>query len=162
MNAVILAAGLGMRLGWPHPKPLTPLAAGRTILRWQINDPQRRFGTSLHVTMVVGVKLEMFIEAVGADATFVRNEIFDQPNTSKSLLWALASRCRAAFFGSKAMWFSVPSCALRFGSTDHFESGIETAISESSLRFLAADISPFGSVEVDFMSDLKRTDLLTK
>ena len=31
MNVVILAAGMGTRLGMPHPKPLTPLADGRSI-----------------------------------------------------------------------------------------------------------------------------------
>ncbi len=38
---------------------------------------------------------------------------------------------------------------------------METAISESGVRFSAVDISPFGCAEVDFMSDLERTNLLT-
>jgi CDP-glycerol glycerophosphotransferase len=44
---------------------------------------------------------------------------------------------------------------------DYFERGIETAIAESGLRFSALDISPFGCVEVDFLPDLARANLLT-
>lgn len=89
MNVVILAAGLGTRLGRPHPKPLTPLADGRTILRRQIDYLRQEFGDRLQLTVVVGFKLEMILEAAGAEASFVYNEMFDQTNTAKSLLRAL-------------------------------------------------------------------------
>jgi choline kinase len=36
MKAVILAAGIGSRLGKPHPKPLTVLSTGETIMQRQI------------------------------------------------------------------------------------------------------------------------------
>ena len=35
-QAVILAAGMGTRLGRPWPKPLTPLADGRTEVKYAI------------------------------------------------------------------------------------------------------------------------------
>ncbi len=35
IQAVILAAGMGTRLGRPFPKPLTPLSDGRTIMEQQ-------------------------------------------------------------------------------------------------------------------------------
>ena len=89
MNVVILAAGLGTRLGRPHPKPLTLLADGRTILRQQVDHLKREFGDELHLSVVVGFKLEMILEAVGAEASFVYNDVFDQTNTAKSLLRAL-------------------------------------------------------------------------
>ena len=38
VQAVILAAGMGTRLGKPWPKPLTPLADGRTIMRQQMDN----------------------------------------------------------------------------------------------------------------------------
>jgi CDP-glycerol glycerophosphotransferase len=89
VNVVILAAGLGTRLGRPHPKPLTRLRDGRTILRRQLDLLRAWFADDLHLDIVVGFKLEMILEAAGADATFVYNEIFDQTNTGKSLLRAL-------------------------------------------------------------------------
>lgn len=227
MNVVILAAGLGTRLGRPHPKPLTLLADGRTILRQQLDHLRREFGDDLQLTVVVGFKLNLIMEAVGAEASFVYNEIFDQTNTAKSLLRAL----RLAPAGG-VLWLNgdvvfVPGllgelAALGFersfiavntdrvdeeeikytldgegyikelskqvvgglgeavginyvsaadrpvlvehldrcADDDYFERGIETAIAESGLRFSAVDISPFGCVEVDFLPDLERANLL--
>ena len=82
MNVVILAAGLGTRLGRPHPKPLTPLADGRSILRQQLDHLGGYFGPAVRITIVV-------MEAAAGDASFVYNELYDQTNTSKSLLKAL-------------------------------------------------------------------------
>ena len=42
VQVVILAAGMGTRLGRPHPKPLTPLHDGRSILQRQLDTPARR------------------------------------------------------------------------------------------------------------------------
>ncbi|TMM43205.1 MAG: phosphocholine cytidylyltransferase family protein [Actinobacteria bacterium] len=89
MNVVILAAGLGTRLGRPHPKPLTPLADGRSILRQQLDHLRGYFGPAVRITIVVGFKLGLVMEAAAGDASFVYNELYDQTNTSKSLLKAL-------------------------------------------------------------------------
>jgi choline kinase len=89
INVVILAAGLGTRLGRPHPKPLTPLADGRSILRQQLDHLRHTFGTDAHVTIVVGFKMDLIMEAAAGDATFVYNELYDQTGTAKSLLKAL-------------------------------------------------------------------------
>lgn len=227
MNVVILAAGLGTRLGTPHPKPLTVLADGRTILRQQVDHLRRQFGDDLHLTVVVGFKLHLILEAIGAEASFVYNEIFDQTNTAKSLLRALrlapsggvlwlngdvvfvpglleelaALGFQRSFVAvntdrvgeeeikytldgdgfikelSKEVvgglgeavginYVSAPDRAVlvrhldRCAEDDYFERGIETAIAESDLRFSAVDISPFGCVEVDFLPDLERANLL--
>ena len=40
VQVVIFAAGMGTRLGKPWPKPLTPLADGRSILQQQIENVQ--------------------------------------------------------------------------------------------------------------------------
>lgn len=85
---VILAAGMGSRLGRSLPKPLTELADGRTIMKQQFDNIHRAFGPSAQVTIVVGYKLEHIIEAF-PDASFVYNEQYDQTNTSKSLMRAL-------------------------------------------------------------------------
>jgi choline kinase len=227
VNAVILAAGLGTRLGRPHPKPLTRLADGRTILRRQLDGLTAAFGPDLRTTVVVGFKLEMILEAAGSEASFVYNEIFDQTNTAKSLLRALrlapeggvlwlngdvvfthgllsALRLDGSFVavntdhvGDEEVKYTVdgdgyikdlskqvaPELALgeavginyvcmadravlvqhldACADNDYFERGIETAIAESGLRFSALDISPFGCVEVDFLPDLARANLLT-
>ncbi|MEV6526060.1 phosphocholine cytidylyltransferase family protein [Longispora sp. NPDC051575] len=88
-NVVILAAGMGTRLGRPHPKPLTPLADGRSILRQQLDHIRATYGPSAHVAIVVGFKKDLVMEAAAEDAAFVYNEFYDQTNTSKSLLKAL-------------------------------------------------------------------------
>lgn len=86
-QVVILAAGLGTRLGRPHPKPLTPLGTGETIMRRAVNL-LRSSWPDVHVTAVVGFKLDIVIEAM-PDISFVYNEVYDSTNTNKSLLKAL-------------------------------------------------------------------------
>jgi choline kinase len=88
-NVVILAAGMGTRLGRPYPKPLTPLADGRSILRQQLEHLRAAFGPQAHITLVVGFKMDLLMEEAAQDAAFVYNELYDQTNTSKSLLKAL-------------------------------------------------------------------------
>lgn len=87
-QVVILAAGMGSRLGRSLPKPLTELHDGRTIMGQQFDNIAHAFGTSAKVTIVVGYKLEHIIEAF-PQASFVYNEQYDQTNTSKSLMRAL-------------------------------------------------------------------------
>ena len=79
---------MGTRLGKPWPKPLTPLADGRSIMQQQLENIEKVFRTEARVTIVVGFKMEMIMEA-HPNATFVYNENYDQTNTSKSLLKAL-------------------------------------------------------------------------
>lgn len=86
-QVVILAAGMGTRLGQPFPKPLTPLRDGRTIMAQQLDNVSTVFDAA-QVYVVVGFKLEMILEA-HPRAVFVYNEEFDVTNTSKSLLRAL-------------------------------------------------------------------------
>jgi len=87
-QVVILAAGMGSRLGRSLPKPLTELSDGRTIMGQQFDNIAHAFGNNAQVTVVVGYKLEHIIEAF-PQASFVYNEQYDQTNTSKSLMRAL-------------------------------------------------------------------------
>ena len=89
-QVTILAAGMGTRLGRPFPKPLTPLVDGRTIMQQQIENIQRAFGSSVRISIVVGFKMEMIMESFPR-CIFIYNEEYDQTNTSKSLMRALAS-----------------------------------------------------------------------
>ena len=87
MRTVILAAGVGSRLGSPYPKPLTALADGESILGRQI----RLLGSGnqeLWFCIVVGFKKDLIIEEF-PDCLFVYNQDFGDTNTSKSLLKAL-------------------------------------------------------------------------
>lgn len=87
-QVTILAAGMGTRLGRPFPKPLTVLHDGRSIMQQQLDNIRGVFGADTKISIVVGFKLELIMEAAPT-ATFVYNESYDQTNTSKSLLRAL-------------------------------------------------------------------------
>lgn len=85
---VILAAGMGSRLGRALPKPLTELNDGRSIMQQQRDNIHAAFGHGARITTVVGYRAETIIDRF-PDATYVHNERYDQTNTSKSLLRAL-------------------------------------------------------------------------
>lgn len=86
MKAIILAAGVGSRLGAPGPKSLLRLPSGESILGRQV----RIFKSEgiKHITIVVGFKKEDVFRAVEG-ANFCFNADFNKTNTSKSLLLAL-------------------------------------------------------------------------
>ncbi len=88
LQVVILAAGMGTRLGREAPKPLTPLLDGRTILQRQIDGLREKLGAQVPITAVVGFRCEQ-IMAAAPDLTFAYNPDFASTNTSKSLLRAL-------------------------------------------------------------------------
>ncbi len=90
VHVTILAAGMGTRLGRPWPKPMTPLADGRSIMHQQMDNIAAVFGDRALVRVVVGFKHDLIMEHV-PDATFVYNEDYDQTNTNRSLLKSLRS-----------------------------------------------------------------------
>lgn len=92
MKIVILAAGIGSRLGNPLPKPLTTLKNGKTIMQQQIDNLTTFFDVD-SINIVVGFKKEMIMESF-PDITYIYNQVFDQTNTSKSLLKALKKNHR--------------------------------------------------------------------
>lgn len=85
---IILAAGMGTRLGKSLPKSLTVLDGGETIMERQVRNIHAAFGKKAKIMIVVGYKLEHIIEAF-PDEDFVYNEAYDTTNTSKSLLRGL-------------------------------------------------------------------------
>jgi CDP-glycerol glycerophosphotransferase len=94
VQAVILAAGMGTRLGRSTPKPLTALRDGRTIQRRQLDGLREAFGDDVDITVVVGYASELLMQA-SPDVRFAYNPDYATTNTSKSLLRALTC-CRDA------------------------------------------------------------------
>lgn len=87
MKIIILAAGIGSRLGNPFPKPLTPLKNGKSIMQMQTDNIASRFDID-DINVVVGFKKDLIMERF-PELTYVYNPFFDRTNTSKSLLQAL-------------------------------------------------------------------------
>lgn len=94
LQTVILAAGMGSRLGRALPKPLTTLSDGRSIMQQQHDNIRAAFASDARITTVVGYRAETIVEAF-PDADYVHNDRYDQTNTSKSLLRALTATGRA-------------------------------------------------------------------
>ena len=88
MKAIILAAGIGSRLGKIRPKSLTMLPSGETIIENQIKI-LRNCGIK-EILIVVGFKKELVMEEYPS-VLYSYNPLFHISNTSKSLLHALKS-----------------------------------------------------------------------
>ena len=86
MHAVILAAGVGTRLGRPFPKSLSILPSGERILGRQIRL-LREAGVE-RITIVVGFKMALIMEEY-PDVFYSYNPVYYVTNTSKSLLHCL-------------------------------------------------------------------------
>jgi len=99
MKIVILAAGIGSRLGNPFPKPLTPLNSGKTIMQNQVDNLSACFNAD-DINLIVGFKKELIMEEF-PDLTYIYNPVFDQTNTSKSLLRGL-KKCK----GNGVLWLN--------------------------------------------------------
>lgn len=93
VQIVILAAGMGSRLGRSLPKPLTQLNDGRSIMQQQHDNIRAAFGSDARITTVVGYRAETIVDAF-PHVDYVYNERYDQTNTSKSLLRALSKTGR--------------------------------------------------------------------
>ena len=88
VQVVILAAGMGTRLGRSIPKPLTMLRDGQSILARQLSSVRSVLGHDTCVTAVVGYRGKLIMKAA-PDLLFAYNPDFRTTNTSKSLLRAL-------------------------------------------------------------------------
>ena len=86
MKAVILAAGLGRRLGKPYPKALIEMPNGKTLLENQISI-LRDLGIK-EIIVVVGFKKEIIMERF-PEVLYVYNPYFGISNTAFSLRLAL-------------------------------------------------------------------------
>ena len=141
IQAVILAAGMGTRLGRPFPKPLTPLSDGRTIMEQQIDNLQQVFGADVRITTVVGFKLDLILEAF-PDVTYIYNEAYDQTNTNRSLL--------------KALRLSTEGGVLWMNGDVVFDPQVLEKVSdvmEADTSFICVDTAVVGDEEVKYTVD---------
>lgn len=86
MIAVILAAGVGSRLGRPFPKSLSMLPTGERILGRQIR--LLREAGLRHIIVVCGFKMHLIMEEF-PEVYYRYNPLYYITNTSKSLLQGL-------------------------------------------------------------------------
>lgn len=86
MKAIILAAGVGSRLGRPFPKSLSLLPDGKRILGRQIHIYQK-YGIN-EIFVVVGFKKELIMEEFPS-VFYKYNPIYYITNTAKSLCCGL-------------------------------------------------------------------------
>jgi choline kinase len=87
VRAIILAAGIGSRLGNPRPKPLTQLSTGEMIMSRQVEYLKQIVSVD-DIFVVIGFKKDLIMEEF-SELTYVFNNIYDRTNTSKSLLKAM-------------------------------------------------------------------------
>ena len=99
MKIIILAAGIGSRLGNTLPKPLTKLKNGKSIMQMMIENLSSYYNID-DIIVVVGYKKDLIMEAFPT-LSYVYNPLFDSTNTSKSLLRALNKNKN-----SDILWFN--------------------------------------------------------
>lgn len=129
---VILAAGMGTRLGRSHPKTLTQLINGKTILQSQIEAIQSVYGKEADINIVVGYKAEEIAE-VYPNLGYIHNSDYDVTNTSKSLMQAL----RVLPKGNNVLWmngdlvFDVKALELLKLSLDAYNENLVAVTTET-------------------------------
>jgi len=99
VKIVILAAGIGSRLGNPFPKPLTKLSNGKSILGSQIDCLLNHVKID-DIYVVVGFKKDLIMEEF-PEMIYIYNNEFDTTNTSKSLLRGLRK-----LVGNDVVWLN--------------------------------------------------------
>jgi choline kinase len=151
-QVVILAAGMGSRLGRELPKPLTELSDGRTIMQQQHDNIAAAFGKAVTVTTVVGYKLEHIVDAF-PDVEYVYNEQYDQTNTSKSLLRALKATGKHGVLWMNGDVVFDPQVLVRVASLVHadrsFVSVNTATVSDEEVKYT---VDPEG-----FIASLSKT-----
>jgi len=141
LQVVILAAGLGTRLGLASPKPLTMLVDGRSILRRQLDLLREAFGAGTSVTVVVGHQAETVMGAA-PEAAFVYNEQYAQTNTAASL--------------HKALLTAAPGGVLWLNGDVVFDPAVLERVRplvEAAQSFVCVNRAPVGEEEVAYTLD---------
>lgn len=151
---VILAAGMGTRLGKPHPKCLTVLDSGETIMERQIKNIRIAFGDKADIYTVVGFQLEKIIDSF-PEEKYVYNANYDVTNTSKSLLLALQNINHKKYDG--VVWLNGD---VVFDDDLMF---YLKAVIENGISFVSVDNKNIGEEEVKYtLNELGTVSSLSK
>lgn len=86
LKAIILAAGMGTRLGTMIPKPLTAIENEKVIIDYQVEAFSEYLGPH-NIYVVVGYKKELIMER-HPQLIYIYNNQYAHTNTAKSLLMA--------------------------------------------------------------------------
>ncbi len=149
MKIIILAAGIGSRLGNPFPKPLTPLKNGKTIMKMQVDNIATHYNID-DINVVVGFKKNSIMERF-PELTYIYNPFFDRTNTSKSLLQAIKK-----YRNESVLWFNGDVV---------FDEKILTLLNphiENNISFVAVNTSKVAEEEVKYTLKDNYIDELSK
>lgn len=141
MKAIILAAGMGTRLGTSIPKPLTPLKGEKTIMDYQIEMLQPIVGLK-NIIIVVGYKKELIMKRY-PEVMFVHNANYATTNTSKSLLYAFENVHSDLIFLNGDIFFQkgIIEMLLKINETAFLVK--TTSVGEEEVKY---NLSPDGSI----------------
>ena len=137
MKIIILAAGIGSRLGNPFPKPLTKLKNNKSIMQMMTENISSTYDRDM-INLVVGFKKDLIMESF-PDLTYVYNQYFDQTNTAKSLLKAIKKNK-----GESILWMNGDIV---------FDKNILTRLKkyiDKDISFVAVNTSKVGDEEVKY------------
>ena len=150
MKIVILAAGMGSRLGNPFPKPLTPLANGKSIMQMQVENVDTYYSIE-DISVVVGFKKDLIMERF-PDLSYIYNPYFDSTNTSKSLLKALKK-----FSDKSVLWMNgdVVFDAKLFGILNPYIKNKQSFVAVNTSK--VADEEVKYTLEDGFIKQLSKT-----
>ena len=141
MKIIILAAGIGSRLGNPFPKPLTPLKNGKSIMQRQMDSITTYFDIN-DITTVVGFKKNLIMEQF-PEVNYVYNPFFDTTNTSKSLLRALKKhRCNSILWFNGDVVFDPQLVSLlqnEMNNNQSFVSVNTQSVSDEEVKYTLKD-----------------------
>jgi len=133
MKAIILAAGVGSRLGSPFPKSLSKLPNDESIMARQIRC-LRKFGVC-EIYTVVGFKMSLIMESF-PEVFYKYNPTYYITNTSKSLLTAIEN------IHDDIIWLNA--------DVVFDENALEKIINQPAGNYMAVNNSKCGDEEVKY------------